>query len=95
MNRLQKFGAVLESIARENELRESATVLRESQDFLESHREELLQRYPDQWIAVYKQEIVGVDKELRSLVRKLRISGTPLRYIALEMFRSKEIPVAL
>jgi len=95
MNKLQKFASILESIARENELRESAVVLSESQDFIESHRKELLQRYPDQWIAVYKRDIVEVDKELRRLVRKLRTSGAPLKYIALEHLKSEEIPVAL
>ncbi len=95
MNDLQEFARLLEDIARENKLYESAVVLSGSQDFIYSHREELLQQYPDQWIAVYRKDIIGNDKDLLRLVRKLRTSGVPLRHIALEMLSREEIPLAL
>lgn len=95
MNELEKFAIVLENIARENKLRESTVVLSESQDFIYSHREELVQQYPDQWIAVHRKDIVGNDKNLLSLVRKLRACDAPLKHIALEMLSREEIPLAL
>lgn len=95
MNELEKFTAILENIAKETNLRESAVVLSQSQDFIELHREELVQQYPNQWIAVHKQEVVGADKDLLRLVRTLRATGAPLRCIALEMLSREEIPLAL
>jgi len=95
VNRLQKYAAVLESLARANKLRESAAELNASQDFIESHRKKLVQEYPDQWIAVYKQKIIGVNKELRTLVYKIRTSDVPLAHVALEHLRSEEMPIAL
>lgn len=95
MNDIQEFGNVLENIAKETRLRESAVVLGQSQDYIDSHRDELLQLYPDRWIAVHKQEIVGADKDILNLVRKLRASGVPLKHIALEMLSREEIPIAL
>lgn len=95
MNDFREFAKLLEDIASENKLRESAVVLSESQDFIYSHLEELLQQYPDQWIAVYRKDIIGNDKDLLRLVRKLRTSGAPLKHIALEMLSREEIPLAL
>jgi len=95
MNDFREFAKLLEDIASENKLRESAVVLSESQDFIYSHREEFLRQYPDQWIAVYRKDIIGNDKDLLRLIRKLRTGGAPLNRIALEMLSREEIPLAL
>ena len=95
MNDLQKFAKLTEDIATKNKLSESSVVLSESQDFIYDHRDELIQQYPDQWIAVYKKDIVGHHKDLLSLVRELRVNDAPLQHIALEMLSREEIPLAL
>ena len=95
MSELEKFAEILEKIARETNLRESAAVLSQSQDFIESNREKLMRQYPDQWIAVKKQEVIRADEDLLKLVRMLRASGAPLEHIALEMVSREEIPLAL
>lgn len=95
MSDLQEFVLLLKDIAVKNKLRESAMVVSESQDFIYAHRDELIQQYPNQWIAVHEKDIVGHDKDLLNLVRNLRASGIPLKHIALEMLSREEIPLAL
>lgn len=95
MSDLQEFVLLLKDIAIKNKLRESAMVVSESQDFIYAHRDELIQQYPNQWIAVHEKDIVGHDKDLLNLVRNLRASGIPLKHIALEMLSREEIPLAL
>lgn len=95
MNNLKQFAKLINEIATKNKLYESSIVVSESQDFVYAHRDELTQQYRDQWIAVYKKDIIGHNKNLLSLVRELRTSGAPLQHIALEMLSSEEIPLAL
>jgi len=95
MNNLQEFAKLLKDMATENKLYESTIVLSESQEFIYAHRDELIKQYPDQWIAVHRTDIVGHNKDLLILVRKLRKSGMPLQNIALEMLGLEEIPLAL
>lgn len=95
MNELPKYARLMKDIAIKNKLSESSMVLSESQDFIYDHRDELVMQYHDQWIAVYKKDVVGHHKDLLSLVRELRASGAPLQHIALEMLSREEIPLAL
>ena len=39
--------------------------------YFEAHRPELLQRYPEHWVAVYNQEVVGTAKDMKRLVQQL------------------------
>lgn len=39
--------------------------------YFEEHRAEFLERYPDQWVAVYNQEVVGATKDVKRLVKQL------------------------
>ncbi len=45
--------------------------------YFDEHREELLQQYPDRWVAVYHQQVVGATKDLERLVRQLERKGIP------------------
>jgi len=95
MSDLQEFARQLKDITTNNKLTESTMVISESQDFIYAHQDELVKQYPDQWIAVYRKDIVGHHKDLLSLVRELRASGVPLQHIALEMLSCEETPLAL
>jgi hypothetical protein len=44
-------------------------------DYFDAHRAELLQRYPEHWVAVYNQEVVGAAKDVKRLVRQLERKG--------------------
>lgn len=95
MNNIQEFSIMLEKICKQTKLRDSATKLSESQDFIYSNHAKLLDKYCDHWIAVHKKKVIATDKDLLNLVLKLRKTGVPLKYVALDMLSSEEIPVAL
>lgn len=48
-----------------------------SQDmlFLDRHRHELLQKFREQWIAVYNQKVVGTAEDLKDLIEQLKEKG--------------------
>ncbi len=45
--------------------------------YVEQHREGLLQRYPEQRVAVYNQQVVGVAKTSKQLAWELERKGIP------------------
>ena len=49
---------------------------RESAYFV-AHQEELLREYPDQWVAIYGERVVGADPDRTQLVADLRRQGVP------------------
>jgi len=56
-----------------------ARIDRHSRDieFYEAHYQELLARYPDQWIAIMDQEVVGVADDAFKLVAELKAGDIP------------------
>lgn len=46
-------------------------------DYYHAHYCELLERYPDEYVAVYDQEIVGANAQIEELVKDLRERGVP------------------
>ena len=46
-------------------------------EFYEAHYQELLARYPDQWIAIMNQKVVGVADDAFRLVAELKAEGIP------------------
>ena len=45
--------------------------------YLEHHVEELRAQYPDHWIAVYRQQVVGAAKSHQRLIAELERQGIP------------------
>jgi hypothetical protein len=45
--------------------------------YFDAHREELLARYPEQWVAIYCTKVVGVAAEHQDLLSQLASSGVP------------------
>lgn len=46
-------------------------------DYLDQHYEELLEQYPEQWVAIYNQRVVAHAKDIWELVRQVREGGIP------------------
>ena len=46
-------------------------------EFYEAHYQELLARYPDQWIAIMDQEVVGAADDAFELVAELKAGDIP------------------
>jgi hypothetical protein len=46
-------------------------------EYYEAHYLELLAQYPDQWIAIINQEVVGASDDAFELVAELKAGGIP------------------
>ncbi len=47
-------------------------------DYLRTHWDDLLERYPEQWIAIYNREVVGAATDFDSLLAELKKTGVPI-----------------
>ncbi len=56
----------------------------------EAHRQELLEEYPERWIAVYGRQVVGTARRLPRLLEKLDRKGLPRGRVFVEHLYSKE-----
>lgn len=50
---------------------------RRDAEYFQQHRAELLARYPERWVAIYDQQVVGAAKDHRRLVRQLERKSIP------------------
>ncbi len=46
-------------------------------DYFEAHREELLDRYPEQWIAIFNEQVVGTAPTVEQVLDGLSAKGVP------------------
>ncbi len=46
-------------------------------DYYEAHREELLDRYPEQWVAVFNEQVVSTAPTVEQVLRGLSAKGVP------------------
>ena len=46
-------------------------------EFLNYHHKELLEKYPDKWVAVYDVKVVGVHEDFLALLEQLKKEGIP------------------
>jgi hypothetical protein len=69
--------------ATEEDLAELKRFERDS-DYLEAHYDELLDRYPEQWVAILDEKVVGTASELRQLLDELQGRDVPLERVLVE-----------
>ena len=46
-------------------------------DYYEAHREELLDRYPEQWVVIFNEQVVATAPTVEQVLRGLRAKGVP------------------
>ena len=63
--------------------------------FFDEHREELLQQYPEHWVAIYDQQVVGAANRLPQLLKELEERGLPQGDAFIERLSAKEDSFAL
>lgn len=63
---------------------------RNDAEYLEAHREELLEQYPERWVAIYNQQVVGVAKDAKGLKKQLERKGIPPGRVFREYLTHKE-----
>jgi len=63
--------------------------------YFEQHRQDLLHRYPERWIAVYNQEVVATARRLPQLLQQLENRGLPRAQVFIEHVSAKEVLLIL
>lgn len=58
--------------------------------YYEQHREELLEQYPEQWVAIFNQQVVGAAPEYEQLLDHLQARGVPVGQALVEHLTSKD-----
>jgi hypothetical protein len=58
--------------------------------YYEAHREELLTQYPEQWVAVFNQQVVGAAPDFEQLLALLEQSAIPVERTLIEHVTRKE-----
>jgi len=58
--------------------------------YYEVHREELLAQYPEEWVAVFNQQVVGAAPDFEQLLAMLEQSGIPVERTLIEHVTRKE-----
>ncbi|MBI2323141.1 MAG: hypothetical protein HYU88_13860 [Chloroflexi bacterium] len=58
--------------------------------YLQQHREKLLELYPEQWVAIFDEQVVGVAPEFDHLLDSLQARGVPVGQVLIEHLTRKE-----
>jgi hypothetical protein len=53
-------------------------------DYYEAHRQELLERYPEQWVAIFEEQVAAADPDVDRLLETLRQRGVPTQEAVVE-----------
>ena len=61
----------------EDVLREAYRQIKKDRLFLEAHQPELLEQYPDMFVAVYREQLVGVAATADELAEQLKANDVP------------------
>ena len=59
-------------------------------EYAETRHEELLRQYPEQWVAILNEEVVGSDSDVYRLINQLRKRGIPTEWSVLRHLTEHE-----
>lgn len=68
------------------EIREELTRFHRNVEYGQAHYCELLERYPEQWVAIYDEEVVGTGPDKQQLINELRQRGVPPEHTFFDFF---------
>ena len=66
------------------EIRKELDCFRNDALYFNTHRDEFLARYPEQWVAVYREQVVAVAGELSELFHQIDANGAPRGRVYIE-----------
>jgi len=64
-------------------------------EWLQKHRDKLIPRYGDKWVAVWKEKIVDHDEDLDALIRRLINKGYEPEHMVIEYLSREPIEAIL
>ena len=59
--------------------------------FFYEHYDELLEKYPEHWIAVFYKEVVGTDTDYGRLLDDLKSRGFPLNRMSIDRVTARKV----
>lgn len=59
-------------------------------DYYETHREELLSKYPEQWVAIFNEDVVDAAPDAEQLLDELRKKGVPTEHVFVQHLTRKD-----
>lgn len=59
-------------------------------DYYETHRAELLTQYPEQWVAIFNEAVVGADPDYEHLLDELKAQDLPLGKVFIQHATEKD-----
>jgi len=72
------------------EVQQQLEEFRQDAQWFSDHDAELRTQYPDQWVAVYNQEVVGASSDAYALLDDLEAKGVPSNEALIKYLSSKE-----
>ncbi len=63
----------------------------EDGQFFDAHYDELLEKYPERWIAVFYKEVVGSDTDFDRLLDDMKSQGFPLSRMVIDRVTAKKV----
>ena len=58
-------------------------------DFYEAHYKEFLKKYPDQWVGILDEKLMGVAETRAELRAKFKAEGTPMNFMFVKRLTTK------
>jgi hypothetical protein len=52
--------------------------------YYEAHQDELLEKYPEQWVAIYNQKVVGASSDYEELLDYLQAKGYSVGHVLVQ-----------
>jgi len=77
------------------EIREGLAQFNKDHNWLSEYHAELLEKYPDQWVAVFKEKIVGAGPDLNQIIEDLRGQGIDTGRVAISLIETNPRPLIL
>jgi hypothetical protein len=59
-------------------------------EYYEAHQEEFLDLYPEQWVAVFSEQVVGACPDYERLLDELQENGVPLSSVYIQLATNKD-----
>ena len=73
-----------------HELQAELKRFKQNTQYYEAHREDLLKQYPEQWVAVFNQQVVGAAPDFDQFLTTLEQSGIPAERALIEHVTRRE-----
>ena len=81
----------LGSIGGTEEFQRKSKQYGDSLSFVEEHRDELLKKYNENWIAIYKSKVIAHAKKFEELMQKISSTKLPIGEILVEFMSSRKV----